>query len=61
VVAGIVGALVAVPLAATLNAVVQHLAEFTEIGEDAEDAAEHDPATPDPDEGSIEDPARPES
>jgi predicted PurR-regulated permease PerM len=61
VVAGIVGALVAVPLAATLNAVVQHLAEFTEIGQDAEDAAERDPATPDPDEGSIEDPARPES
>jgi predicted PurR-regulated permease PerM len=42
--AGIVGALVAVPLAATLNAVVQHLAAFTEVGEDAEDAAAHDPA-----------------
>jgi predicted PurR-regulated permease PerM len=41
--AGIVGALVAVPLAATLNAVVQHLAAYTEVGEDPEDAAARDP------------------
>jgi predicted PurR-regulated permease PerM len=32
-VAGIIGALVAVPLAAALNAVVQHLATFTDLGE----------------------------
>ena len=32
--AGIVGALIAVPLAAALNAVVQHLAGFTEVGSD---------------------------
>jgi predicted PurR-regulated permease PerM len=43
IVAGIVGALVAVPLAATINAVVQHLASFTDIGESAEEAAEDDP------------------
>jgi predicted PurR-regulated permease PerM len=52
--AGIVGALVAVPLAATLNAVVQHLAEFTEVGEGAEEAAAHDPATPLPADASAE-------
>jgi predicted PurR-regulated permease PerM len=33
-VAGIAGALVAVPMAAALNAVVQHLAASTEVGED---------------------------
>ncbi len=48
-VAGIPGALVAVPLAAALNAVVQHLAGYTEIGDDPEDAAEADPeAEPEP-------------
>ena len=36
IVAGIPGALIAVPLAASLNAVVQHLADYTEVGEDAE-------------------------
>ena len=41
-VAGIAGALVAVPLAAAANAVVQHLAEDTRVGEDPEDALEHD-------------------
>ena len=41
IVAGIAGALVAVPLAAALNAVVQHLAANTEPGDDAvEDLAE---------------------
>jgi predicted PurR-regulated permease PerM len=44
IVAGIVGALVAVPLAATINAVVQHLASFTDIGESPEEASEDDPA-----------------
>ena len=33
-VAGIAGALVAVPLAAAVNAVVQHLAAYTEPGDD---------------------------
>lgn len=42
-VAGIPGALVAVPLAAALNAVVQHLAAYTEIGDDPEEAVEADP------------------
>jgi hypothetical protein len=32
--AGVAGALVAVPLAAAVNAVVQHLASFTEPGDD---------------------------
>ena len=45
IVAGIPGALIAVPLAASANAVVQHLASYTEVGEDAEDAAEGDPDT----------------
>jgi len=43
IVAGVVGALVAVPLAAIINAVVQHLASFTDIGESPEEAAENDP------------------
>ncbi|MGN6782002.1 MAG: AI-2E family transporter [Marmoricola sp.] len=47
IVAGIPGALVAVPLAAALNAIVQYLAEETRIGEDAEEAAQEDRA-PDP-------------
>ena len=37
IVAGVAGALVAVPLAATLNAVVQHLAEHTDVGEEDPD------------------------
>jgi len=52
IVAGVAGALVAVPLAATLNAVVQHLAEHTDVGdedpdgeleEDLEEMGEPDP------------------
>jgi len=43
--AGVPGALIAVPLAASLNAVVQHLAAYTEVGEDAEEAADDDPQT----------------
>jgi predicted PurR-regulated permease PerM len=39
-VAGIPGALIAVPLAASLNAVVHHLASYTEVGEPADEAAE---------------------
>jgi predicted PurR-regulated permease PerM len=49
IVAGIPGALIAVPLAASLNAVVQHLASYTEIGEDAEEASEDEPAPLDED------------
>jgi predicted PurR-regulated permease PerM len=52
-VAGIAGALIAVPLAAVANAVVQHLARYTEPGEDpevelAEDRAEMGEPTPEP-------------
>jgi len=47
IVAGAAGALVAVPLVAALNAVVQYLASYTDVGEDAEDAAATDP-DPDP-------------
>lgn len=47
IVAGVVGALVAVPLAAALNAVVLHLAEYTDVGESAVEAAADDP-DPDP-------------
>jgi predicted PurR-regulated permease PerM len=47
IVAGIVGALVAVPLAAALNAVVQHLAQFTDVGDSGEEAAADD-ASADP-------------
>jgi putative heme transporter len=41
-VAGIAGALVAVPFAAAANAVVQHLAAETQVGEDPEHALEQD-------------------
>ncbi len=43
IVGGIQGALVAVPLVAVVNAVVQHLASFTRVGEDPEEAGERDP------------------
>lgn len=51
-VAGIPGALVAVPLAAAMNAVVQHLATYTDIGESPENAAADDP--PPESEGEIQ-------
>jgi len=41
-IAGIAGALVAVPFAAAANAVVQHLAAETRVGEDPEEALDHD-------------------
>jgi len=41
-IAGVAGALVAVPFAAAANAVVQHLASETEVGEDAEGKVEDD-------------------
>ena len=50
-VAGIAGALIAVPLAASLNAVVQHLAAATAIGEDPVAAARADPEEPEPEPG----------
>jgi predicted PurR-regulated permease PerM len=54
--AGIAGALVAVPLAAAVNAVGQHLAAHTEPGDDprddlAEDYAERGESSDDPGEG----------
>jgi predicted PurR-regulated permease PerM len=52
-VAGIAGALVAVPLAASLNAVVQHLASYTDVGDDPVEAAEDDPASPPPTETEV--------
>lgn len=42
IVGGIAGALVAVPLAAALNAVVQHLASYTAPGDDPEEALAED-------------------
>ncbi|QIX28827.1 AI-2E family transporter [Nocardioides sp. JQ2195] len=42
IVAGVAGALVAVPLAAVVNAVVQHLAAFTQVGEDPVEAVDED-------------------
>jgi predicted PurR-regulated permease PerM len=41
-IAGVAGALVAVPFAAAANAVVQHLASETEVGEDAEGKVDDD-------------------
>lgn len=43
--AGITGALLAVPLVAAVNAVVQYLAGHTEVGEPVESAAASDPAS----------------
>ena len=42
IVAGIAGALVAVPLAAVVNAVVQHLAAHSDVGDDPEEGLEED-------------------
>ena len=63
VVAGIPGALVAVPLAATVNAVAQHLAANTRPGDDPEEALEEDyhaegesPPDPEPGEGAPPEP-----
>jgi len=54
--AGIAGALVAVPLAAAGNAVVQHLASYTEIGDDdPDDALEEDIAPPPHERDAIRD------
>ncbi|GAA1917718.1 hypothetical protein GCM10009737_18940 [Nocardioides lentus] len=45
-VAGVAGALIAVPLVAALNAVVQHLAAATPVGGDPEELADDELATP---------------
>ncbi|WP_307853668.1 AI-2E family transporter [Nocardioides palaemonis] len=66
-VAGVAGALIAVPLVAAGNAVVQHLASYTEIGEDdpddaLEDDLEQDGVPPDPvpeDDGPLAGPDEP--
>ena len=56
IVAGVPGALIAVPLVASLNAVVQHLASYTAVGEDAEEADDSDPGDGTlPDDASGED------
>jgi len=59
IVGGVAGALVAVPLAATVNAVAQHLASFTDVGDDpvaelAEDYEERGERPPDDDELEAE-------
>ena len=51
VVAGVAGALVAVPLAAVVNAVVQHLASFAEVVEEVDDAVQDAVEGPAPEEG----------
>ena len=50
-VAGIAGALVAVPLAAAGNAVAQHLSSYTDVGEDDPDDALEEDIAPPPNEG----------
>jgi predicted PurR-regulated permease PerM len=61
-VAGIAGALVAVPFAAAANAVVQHLASQTEVGEDSEGHLDHDDGhVGDLDEAEVADEADPQS
>ena len=67
-VAGIAGALIAVPLAAAGNAVAQHLASYTDIGEDEPDDALDDDLAPDgsppsstpPDDGPLAGPDAPD-
>jgi predicted PurR-regulated permease PerM len=63
IVAGIPGALVAVPLAATVNAVAQHLAANTRPGDDPEDELREDyraEGEPPPDDTGLVAPAEPE-
>lgn len=52
-VAGIAGALIAVPLAAAANAVAQHLASYTEIGEEDHDEALDEDIAPPPTEADL--------
>ncbi|CUR55157.1 conserved membrane hypothetical protein [metagenome] len=41
-IAGVAGALIAVPIAAAINAVIQHLASFTAVGDDPEEELDED-------------------
>ena len=67
-VAGVAGALIAVPLAAAGNAVAQHLASYTALGEDQPDEALDDDLAPDgsppsstpPDDGPLAGPDAPD-
>ena len=67
-VAGVAGALIAVPLAAAGNAVAQHLASYTDIGEDEPDDVLDDDLAPDgsppsstpPDDGPLAGPDAPD-
>lgn len=52
-VAGVAGALIAVPLAAAGNAVAQHLASYTAIGEEDHDEALEEDIAPPPTEGDL--------
>ena len=53
-VAGVAGALVAVPLAAVVNSVVQHLAAYTDVGDDEpEDVVDEEIAEEDPDSDPV--------
>jgi putative heme transporter len=52
-VAGVAGALLAVPLVAALNAVAQYLAGYTDVGESADEASENDPVVDVDSEGGI--------
>jgi predicted PurR-regulated permease PerM len=55
-VAGVAGALVAVPLAAVVNSVGQHLAAYTDVGEDEpEEVVEEEIAEEDPDSDPVPD------
>ena len=67
-VAGVAGALIAVPLAAAGNAVAQHLASYTDIGEEEPDDALDEDLAPDgsppsstpPDDGPLAGPGAPD-
>jgi predicted PurR-regulated permease PerM len=53
-VAGVAGALVAVPLAAVVNSVVQHLAAYTDVGDDDPDeVVDEEIAQEDPDSDPV--------
>jgi predicted PurR-regulated permease PerM len=55
-VAGVAGALVAVPLAAVVNSVGQHLAAYTDVGDDEpEEVVEEEIAEEDPDSDPVPD------
>ena len=59
IVAGIAGALVAVPLAASVNAVVQHLAADTDVGEGVRDESEQEGAVGETEDVPADEPETP--